>query len=53
MSAYSWLGLTKSDVLILLQGAPMTEFAHWLYIPHWALLLSFDKQVCTDVQLVA
>ncbi len=45
------LGQSRSQIISTLIGsqAHYIEFARWLYLPSFGLLLSFDKQVCRAV----
>ncbi|MDO5651869.1 MAG: hypothetical protein Q4G13_07030 [Moraxella sp.] len=49
----AFLGKSKSHIKQALQGEPCTEFAHWLHLPNLGLLLSFQRQYCCGVDILA
>ena len=47
MQTHDLIGLSKSAIMRHFEGA--VEFLHWLYLPTLGLILSFDKQICFQV----
>ncbi len=46
------LGKSKSTILAYFAKDDCVEFLHWLYVPTLGMVLSFDKQICSDVSRV-
>lgn len=46
-----FLGKNKSTIIkeLMEHHATYCQFAGWLFIPTWGMVLSFDKQVCCQV----
>lgn len=49
---FSPLGESKPVILAYFAKDGCIEFLHWLYVPTLGVILSFDKQVCSHVELI-